>query len=337
MTEPSVLCIQPAYLDGFRCDLSDCPLGRIRPEERCPALRDLRIHDVYERSLLLSCPHAASAILPRMTSFRFATRRLPAEALSPANKTPPSLREPRPEHSYLLDLQRASLHILSMHRYPMNARLVLLGIFLEDALEAIEGGHGYHLGKIMKSYASPFFEARFHEALKNIEFEPLAHLDFLVGLLQTLAAEEGGPLTSEDLLRTRHAYHLDEAPDLARLRRTYLVNRRESGRLTLLLPSVPERLLLHQFYTELYPCACPGGIIHNYWLFVLTWKISELLLTALAAIERDSLSLSAICTLLARTSHLPQNPLSRGHLERALDGKEDDSVRLFRILFDISG
>lgn len=104
----------------------------------------------------------------------------------------------------------------------------------------------------------------------------------------------------------------------------------------MLLPCVPEQLLLHQFYTELYPCACPGGIIHNYWLFVLAWKISELLLTALAAIERDSLSFSAICTLLARTSRLPQDPHTRPILERALDGKEDDSVRFFRILFDIS-
>lgn len=166
MTEQTFLCVQPTYLDGFRCDISTCPLGRVRPDERCPALRDLRIHDIYERSLLLSCPHAAGAILPLMTSFRFQTRRLSAEALSPANQDLPSLQEPLPELSYLLDLQRASLHILSMRRYPMNARLVLLGIFLEDALDSISDGRGYQLGKIIKSYASPFFEARFHEALK---------------------------------------------------------------------------------------------------------------------------------------------------------------------------
>lgn len=335
MENHTALTVWPAYLAGFRCERPDCPLGRTAADAPCPALRDIRIHAVCERSLRLDCPRAAHYVLAAPESFHFESQRLPAAALSPANRQLASLAEPRPEHAFLLDLQRTSLRLLKAQAYPLDARLVLLGIYLEDAVAYIEDGRGYKLGELVKSYASPLFAARFHEALKNIAFEPLAHLDFLIGILKELTDTQDLALDAADLALVRRAYRLDGPPDLDRVRRTYALNRRAFERAALTLPHFPERLLLHQFYTELYPCAVPGGIIHNYWLFVLSCKLAELLLTAHAALERQQLTTAHLAEAIAKTARLPQTRSGLSVLERTLDGREDDSLRLFRLLYHI--
>ena len=147
MENHTALAVWPAYLAGFRCERPDCPLGRTAADAPCPALRDFRIHAVCERSLRLDCPRAAHYVLAASAPFHFESQRLPAAALSPANRQLASLAEPRPEHAFLLDLQRTSLRLLKAQAYPLDARLVLLGIYLEDAVAYIEDGRGYKLGE----------------------------------------------------------------------------------------------------------------------------------------------------------------------------------------------
>ena len=63
MENHTALTVWPAYLAGFRCERPDCPLGRTAADAPCPALRDIRIHAVCERSLRLDCPRAAHYVL----------------------------------------------------------------------------------------------------------------------------------------------------------------------------------------------------------------------------------------------------------------------------------
>ena len=159
------LCIAPRHVTSFTC--------RAVPP-RCPALRDLHLSSLYERSLLLVCPHAAAQVLFFRGKFHFEMNSVPAGSLRPANQDVPTLDEPLPELSYILDLQRTCLRILETQKYTIDVRLILLGLYLEDAVDFISDGHGYDLGKIIKSYESPLFAARFDAALRNVKFDPPA-------------------------------------------------------------------------------------------------------------------------------------------------------------------
>ena len=332
----NALCVSPRYVASFVCPEAACPLVRAPRPPRCPALRDLHLAGIYERSLLLACPAACSHVLFQTGAFHFATQTMPEAPLDAANRQIPTLAEPLPELSYILDLQRTCLHILRMTKYPLDVRLILLGIYLEDAVDFIGDGQGYQLGKIIKSYDSPMFEARFHEALRNIKFEPLQHLNFLWGILKEIASDETGPLAKEDLSRTARAFHLDGTPDLAHIARAYPVCRRSlESYVSIPFPQLFEQFLLHQCYTELYPCAVPGGLIHNYWVFVIHAKLYELLLTGLAAIERQILTRRQIAELTSRAARLPQTPAGLQAIERALAPHEEDSLWMFNVLFHI--
>lgn len=333
----TALCVAPRYVSSFVCPEPRCPFlptdGR---PSRCPVLRDLHLSSIYERSLLLACPAACEYVLSQTGKFHFQTAMLPESRFRAANRQIPTLGEPLPELSYILDLQRTSLRLLSMPKYPLNVRLILLGLYLEDAADFIERGQGYALGKIIKSYGSPLFEARFHEALRNVKFDPLQHLDFLWGILKDIAKAPGSPLAPEDSLRTARAFHLGSAGDLSRIARAYPVCRRSLESYVLLpRPQLLENLLLHQFYTELYPCAVRGGLIHNYWLFIIGQKLYELLLMGLAAIDRQFLTHRAVAELTARAARLPQTKAGRKAIESALAPREEDSLGLFNILFHV--
>ena len=228
------------------------------------------------------------------------------------------------------------MKILQASKYPLDVRLILLGIYLEDAVDFIEQGQGYELGKIIKSYDSPMFEARFHEALRNVNFEPLQHLNFLWGIIKDIAADPHSPLAREDISRAAHAFHLGSAPDLQHIARAFPVCRRSlESYVTIPFPQLFETVLLHQWFTELYPCAVPGGLIHNYWVFVIGAKLYELLLTGLAAIERQILTSRQIAELTSRAARLPESPAALRAIEKALAPHEEDSLWMFNVLFHI--
>ena len=144
-----------------------------------------------------------------------------------------------------------------------------------------------------------------------MKFDPLKHLDFLWGIVRTLATAPGAPLDREDFAQTASAFHLDApAPDLAQIARAWPVCRRSlEGYVLLPHEKLLENFLLHQFYTELYPCAVPGGLIHNYWIFVL------------------------LAAFAARAARLPQTPAGLHAIETALAPREEDSLGLFNLLF----
>ena len=330
------LCIAPRHVTSFTCRAASCPLadgGPVPP--RCPALRDLHLSSLYERSLMLVCPHAAAQVLFFRGKFHFEMNSIPTGSLRPANRDVPTLDEPLPELSYILDLQRTCLRILETQKYTIDVRLILLGLYLEDAVDFISDGHGYDLGKIIKSYESPLFAARFDAALRNVKFDPLKHLDFLWGIVRTLASAPGAPLDREDFAQTASAFHLDApAPDLAQIARAWPVCRRSlEGYVLLPHEKLLENFLLHQFYTELYPCAVPGGLIHNYWIFVLGYKVFELLLTGRAAIGRQSFNDAELAAFAARAARLLQTPAGLHAIETALAPREEDSLGLFNLLF----
>ena len=337
MSSPNTfLCIAPRYVSSFTCHAPSCPLaGGGAVPQRCPALRDLHLSSIYERSLVLTCPYAAAQVLFYQSKFHFEMQSIPAADLHPANREVPTLSEPLAELSYILDLQRTCLRILETQKYTIDVRLILLGLYLEDAVDFINDGRGYDLGKIIKSYESPLFAARFDAALRNVKFDPLKHLDFLWGIVRTLAGTAGSPLAREDYAQTASAFHLDvPAPDLSQIARAWPVCRRSlEGYVLMPHAKLLENFLLHQFYTELYPCAIPGGLIHNYWVFVLGYKIFELLLTGNASIERQSFSDFEIARLAVRVARLAQTPVGLQAIETALSPQEEDSLGLFNLLF----
>lgn len=328
-----ILCLEPAYVSQFPCrrDRSRCPFHLA---DACPYEHMRRVNDIFERSFSLLCPSAARIILSQDAGFFLRYHTYSISDLKRADQDKPA---DVPELSYLLELQRASLRILKAADYTINERLVLLGIYLEDAADFIRDGRGNHLDTLLKSYCSPFFKERFQTAVKNISFKPIQHLDFLWKAIKKLA-DDPALLSPEQLKQARSAFRLDlTPPDLHRVASAWSAGEHNLTRFVLYrFPHLQENLLTHAFYTLFVPIWIPGGIIHNYWVFVTLWKLWEFFLTASATIKRNQLTEKDILTLSSSMARILPSSSGRAAIEEILDGQEDASIELFGKLFHIT-
>lgn len=328
-----VLCLEPAYASQFPCrkDSAACPFHLA---DACPYACMRRINDIFERSFSLLCPAAARIILNQDAGFSLRYNTCSSSALKPSSQDKPA---DVPELTYLLELQRASLTILKAADYTINERLVLLGIYLEDASDFIRDGRGNHLDTLLKSYRSPFFKERFQTAVKNISFKPVLHLDFLWKAIKKLS-DDPALLSDEQLKQTRSAFRLDlTPPDFHRVANAWIAGEHNLTRFVLYrFPHLQENLLTHALYTLFVPVWIPGGIVHNYWVFVTLWKLWEFFLTAAATIKRSQLSEKDILTLSSSMARILPSSSGRAAIESVLEGQEDASIELFGKLFHIT-
>lgn len=294
------------------------------------------VNDIYESSLLLTTPEAAGSIIFPDRPLQFRYRRVSDDALTPWLQTGTELA---PERGFMLDLQRSCMLLLRRREYGLNQRLILLGLFLEDAADYVATERGHQLGALIKSYNSPAFRARFDEAMRAIQFEPAAYLGLLWGLLGKLASQH---LLTDAQAETdyreliRQVFSLDALQEAKRTERTYTECHAAFAQAAQRWPLLLENHLVYTFFARFYPCSLDGGIVHNYWTFVSIYKLTELALMTLAVVRRDQLHLHETYALLSHVERLQLQPAFRKTVERFIQPKEDASLELFNALYDLS-
>jgi len=294
------------------------------------------INDIYENSLLLTSPEAAGQVILPEQPVHFHYRHV-----TPADMAPwlQSGAEMAPERGFMLDLQRACLILLRRQEYGINQRLILLGLFLEDAADYVATERGHQLGALIKSYNAPTFRARFDEAMRAIQFEPPAYLSLLWDLLGELARRQ---LLQDTAAETdyreliRQVFSLNELQEAQRTERTYQdCHQALQTHVQARWPLFMENSLIYAFFERFYPCSLAGGIVHNYWVFVSIYKLFELMLMTLAVVRRDQLHLHESYALLSHMERLQLQPGFTTAVEHYIQPKEEQSLELFNALYDI--
>jgi len=305
-----------------------------------PAPRRLlvyRVHDMYEVSAPLSEPGIAKLAVPPEGAIHFVPKAMDDAALLPHLV---AAQTTGPEFSFILDLQRAGTILLRKVQRPVAQRLILLGLFLEDAADYIATERGYQIGKLMQDYASPRFTARFDEALGNLTFSPSAYFGLLGSLLQRLENNhllEGGPGGISYVRLISQLFGLDGSKDPASRERTYRDAKRAlEANVENRWPELLPNLLSYLYFCRFYPCSVPGDITHNYWVFVLYYKIFELSLLALSLARRERLELDDVYALMQHLALRREGSGGRytAVIEQYIQPKEEDSLTLFSALYD---
>ena len=296
------------------------------------------VNDVFETSLVLTTASAASLVLHPDMPIHFTSQEKDISQLHPWLKPGAELV---PERGYMLDLQRSCIILMRKREYGLNQRLILLGLFLEDAADYVATKRGYQLGHLIQSYESPVFKARFHEAAQAIQFAPLSYLTYLWKQIVQLDHRD---LLRDDEAKTnylsllQHLFGLGQPQvDTAAMERSYRDG--HAAYHTFLVdrwPYVMENYLIYSFFERFYPCSLEGGIVHNYWAFMTIYKLAELILLTLSAARRDDLQLEDVYEVVAHMERLQLNPQFHATVERYIQDKEDKSLELFNALYDLN-
>lgn len=316
------LCLEPQYVTEPEPDAH---------------FRSYAVNDIYERALVLLTPAAVGQVILPDQPLHLTSHLVEEESVKSWLQPGAELA---PERGYMLDIQRAGIILLRQRGYGLNQRLIMLGLFLEDAVDYVATERGHQLGALIKSYNSPTFKVRFDEAMRAIAFDACAYTGYLGTLLQRL--ERQGLLQDKATLADyydliRQIFGIGETQEAQQTQRTYRECRKAiQEHVEQRCPYLLENYLIYTFFSHFYPCSLAGGMVHNYWTMVTIYKLCELSLLVLSAVRRDQLHLHDIYDLFAYWERRQLQPEFLPLVEHYVSKRENQSLELFNALYDLA-
>lgn len=151
------------------------------------------------------------------------------------------------------------LSILQNTAYSREQRLVMLGLFLQKANDLNENLDA--LSELIEYYNSGEFRKEDAFLWDNWTFYPTAHRQFMAGILKIL--HEAGKIVMHRTLNNVN----DEYENIY-VRERHLLEK-NAGTLF-------DRFLQYEWLYHVFPFAVEGDFLHNYFAFLLNYKIAEL-------------------------------------------------------------
>ena len=154
------------------------------------------------------------------------------------------------------------LVILQNTSYTFEQRLVILGLFLdkvEDCQKDVEAVAG-----LIDYYNSDAFQQEISNLWENWQYYPVAHHQFMNGIITVLKQEK------ELLISSEHWQVMNDYYNNVYEERHHLVQER--------LGSVLERYWQHEWLFHAYPYSFSGGFLHNYFSYLIAYELCQLVI-----------------------------------------------------------
>ena len=161
------------------------------------------------------------------------------------------------------------LSILQNTAYSREERLVMLGWFLQKANDLNENLDA--LRELIEYYNSGEFRKEDAFIWENWTFYPTAHRQFMAGILKIL--HEAGKIVMHRTLNNVN----DEYENIYARERHLL--EKNAGTLF-------DRFLQYEWLYHAFPFAIEGSFLHNYFAFLLNYKIAELFFYGFFSFQR---------------------------------------------------
>ena len=161
------------------------------------------------------------------------------------------------------------LVILQNTSYTFEQRLVILGLFLdkvEDCQKDVEAVAG-----LIDYYNSDAFQQEISNLWENWQYYPVAHHQFMNGIITVLKQEK------ELLISSEHWQVMNDYYNNVYEERHYLVQER--------LGSVLERYWQHEWLFHAYPYSFSGGFLHNYFSYLIAYELCQLVIHSTYALD----------------------------------------------------
>ena len=166
-------------------------------------------------------------------------------------------------------IMMGGLAILQNTSYTFEQRLVILGLFLdrvEDCQQDVEAVAG-----LIDYYNSDTFQQEISNLWENWQYYPVAHHQFMNGIITVLRQEK------ELLISSEHWQVMNDYYNNVYEERHHLVQER--------LGSVLERYWQHEWLFHAYPYSFSGGFLHNYFSYLIAYEMCQLLIYSAYALD----------------------------------------------------
>ena len=166
-------------------------------------------------------------------------------------------------------IMMGGLAILQNTSYTFEQRLVLLGLFLdrvEDCQQDVEAVSG-----LIEYYNSDVFQQEISNLWENWQYYPVAHHQFMNGIITVLRQEK------ELLISSEHWQVMNDYYNNVYEERHHFVQER--------LGSVLERYWQHEWLFHACPYSFSGGFLHNYFSYLIAYEMCQLLIYSAYALD----------------------------------------------------
>ena len=166
-------------------------------------------------------------------------------------------------------IMMGGLAILQNTSYTFEQRLVILGLFLdsvEDCQQDVEAVAG-----LIDYYNSDVFQQEISNLWENWQYYPVAHHQFMNGIITVLKQEK------ELLISSEHWQVMNDYYNNVYKESHNLVQER--------LGSVLERYWQHEWLFHVYPYSFSGGFLHNYFSYLIAYEMCQLVIHSTYALD----------------------------------------------------
>ena len=166
-------------------------------------------------------------------------------------------------------IMMGGLAILQNTSYTFEQRLVLLGLFLdrvEDCQQDVEAVSG-----LIEYYNSDVFQQEISNMWENWQYYPVAHHQFMNGIITVLRQEK------ELLISSEHWQVMNDYYNNVYEERHHFVQER--------LGSVLERYWQNEWLFHAYPYSFSGGFLHNYFSYLIAYELCQLVIHSTYALD----------------------------------------------------
>ena len=244
----------------------------------------------FERSLSLTCPVVAAQVLLNDEPMVF-------EQIEVSEKIHSNLgrigmnRAPVPQNllNHIFSIQFAAISILQSRNLSIDGRLIMLGFFLDKLDEIISADKLEKIENLTAVYSSEkFLTDEAPDLIEIMNFDVKEHMKIIFGTFEALYGGNSNFVrddqklidafvdTFEITVNENNRISVDSVAkiyeQLDKFRKTFINH----------FSTVFENYLVNEFFLNLYPWKFQNSIIHNYGIFLTTYKMLELIALSFA-------------------------------------------------------
>lgn len=246
--------------------------------------------DFFERSLTLTCPVVAGQVLLNGEPMAFEWREVPEKIHSNLGRIhSPFAPVPQKLLKYVYQIQFAAISILQERSFSIDERLMILGFFFDkldeivstDKLDEIENLTAFYVSEQFLLWEAP-------NIIENIKFDVKSHMKIMINVFETLYKGDSSFAVQDrifiDAVIDSLEMRLTENDQISLDELVTSYNRLEELRKIVfkLFSNIFENYLINEFFYGFYPWRFQNSIIHNYGIFLTSYKMLELVAVSVA-------------------------------------------------------
>ena len=257
--------------------------------------KTFKIFDFFERSLTLTCPVAADLVLDQEEPMTFEQIEISEE--EHINSCRGKLKDfniPSIFVDFIIDIQYTVISLLQERSLTIDQRLIVIGFFFEQLEELILKDKFNDIENLAILYTSnDFLREQAPMLIKSIEFNVRDYIKIIFDVFGMLYKDDEQSQFEAQKYLDFVVYMLNIKIDnegtasVTELVESYNKNAAIRNKLLEKHSTIFENYLVQIFFSGMYPWRVQGSIILNYGVFLVTYKILELISMSMMAVNTE--------------------------------------------------